>query len=128
MEGMEEKLGAILENPQLMQQIMQLAQSVNAPNPSQSREPPKKEEPPPKASLPDPDTGAGLDPAMLVKLAGIAGKSNIDSNQKALLRALTPYLSRNRVAKLEKAMRAAKIASMVSAFLNSGGMKLLSGR
>ncbi len=128
MEGMEEKLGAILENPQLMQQIMQLAQSVNAPNPSQSREPPKKEEPPPKASLPDPDTGAGLDPAMLVKLAGIAGKSNIDSNQKALLRALTPYLSRDRVAKLEKAMRAAKIASMVSAFLNSGGMKLLSGR
>ena len=100
MEGMEEKLGAILENPQLMQQIMQLAQSVNAPNPSQSREPPKKEEPPPKASLPDPDTGAGLDPAMLVKLAGIAGKSNIDSNQKALLRALTPYLSRDRVAKL----------------------------
>ena len=128
MEGMEEKLGAILENPQLMQQIMQLAQSVNAPNPSQSREPPKKEEPPPKASLPDPDTGAGLDPAMLVKLAGIAGKSNIDSNQKALLRALGPYLSRERVAKLEKAMRAAKIASMASAFLNSGGMKLLSGR
>ncbi|MGN1024784.1 MAG: hypothetical protein ACI4P4_00125 [Faecousia sp.] len=128
MEGMEEKLEAILENPQLMQQIMQLAQSVNAPNPSQSREPPKKEEPPPKASLPDPDTGAGLDPAMLVKLAGIAGKSNIDSNQKALLRALTPYLSRDRVAKLEKAMRAAKIASMASAFLNSGGMKLLSGR
>lgn len=128
MEGMEEKLGAILENPQLMQQIMQLAQSVNAPNPSQSREPPKKEEPPPKASLPDPDTGAGLDPAMLVKFAGIAGKSNIDSNQKALLRALTPYLSRDRVAKLEKAMRAAKIASMASAFLNSGGMKLLSGR
>lgn len=128
MEGMEEKLGAILENPQLMQQIMQLAQSVNAPNPSQSREPPKKEEPPPKASLPDPDTGAGLDPAMLVKLAGIAGKSNIDSNQKALLRALTPYLSQDRVAKLGKAMRAAKIASMASAFLNSGGMKLLSGR
>lgn len=128
MEGMEEKLGAILENPQLMQQIMQLAQSVNAPNPSQSREPPKKEEPPPKASLPDPDTGAGLDPAMLVKLAGIAGKSNIDSNQKALLRALTPYLSRDRVAKLEKAMRAAKIARMASSFLNSGGIKLLSGR
>ena len=128
MEGMEEKLGAILENPQLMQQIMQLAQSVNIPNPSQSREPPKKEEPPQKVSLPDPDPSAGLDPAMLVKLAGIAGKSNIDSNQKALLRALGPYLSRDRVAKLEKAMRAAKIAGMASAFLNSGGMKLLSGR
>ena len=128
MEGMEEKLGAILENPQLMQQIMQLAQSVNVPNATQSREQPKKGEPPQKVSLPDPDTGAGLDPAMLVKLAGLAGKSNIDSNQKALLRALGPYLSRERVAKLEKAMRAAKIASMASAFLGSGGIKLLSGR
>ena len=128
MEGMEEKLGAILENPQLMQQIMQLAQSVNIPKPTQSREPPKKEEPPPKISLPDTDIGAGLDPAMLVKLAGIAGKSNIDSTQHALQRALAPYLRRDRVAKLEKAMRAAKIASMASAFLNSGGMKLLSGR
>ena len=48
MEGMEEKLGAILENPQLMQQIMQLAQSVNIPKPSQSREPPKKRRAAPK--------------------------------------------------------------------------------
>lgn len=128
MEGMEEKLGAILENPQLMQQIMQLAQSVNIPKQSKSREPPEEAELPQKISLPDPNGGIGLDPALFAKLAGIAGKSNIDSNQKALLRALAPYLSRDRVAKLEKAMRAAKIASMASAFLNSGGMKLLSGR
>lgn len=128
MEDMEEKLGAILENPQLMQQIMQLAQSVNIPKQSKSREPPEEAELPQKISLPDPNGGIGLDPALFAKLAGIAGKSNIDSNQKALLRALAPYLSRDRVAKLEKAMRAAKIASMASAFLNSGGMKLLSGR
>ena len=128
MEDMEEKLGAILENPQLMQQIMQLAQSVNIPKQSKSREPPEEAELPQKISLPDQNGGIGLDPALFAKLAGIAGKSNIDSNQKALLRALAPYLSRNRVAKLEKAMRAAKIASMASAFLNSGGLKLLSGR
>ena len=128
MEGMEEKLGAILDNPQLMQQIMQLAQSVNIPNPSQNRESSKKEGLPPKASPSEPEPGPGLDPAMLAKLAGMAGKSNIDSNQKALLRALAPYLSQDRVAKLEKAMRAAKIARMASSFLNSGGIKLLSGR
>lgn len=128
MEAMEEKLGAILENPQLMQQIMQLAQSVGAPKQSPGREPPKKEPPSPRTSFQEPDSGPGFDPAMLAKLAGFAGKGNIDSNQKALLRALGPYLSRDRVAKLEKAMRAAKIATMASAFLNSGGMKLLSGR
>lgn len=128
MEGMDEKLGAILENPQIMQQIMQLAQQVNSAKAPQSWAPPKKQESPQKVSLPDLDSGGGLDPAMLAKLAGIAGQSNIDSNQKALLRALGPYLSRERVAKLEKAMRAAKIASMASAFLNSGGLKLLSGR
>ena len=128
MEGMDEKLGAILENPQIMQQIMQLAQQVNSAKAPQSWDPPKKQESPPMVSLPELDSGGGLDPAMLATLAGSAGQSNIDSNQKALLRALGPYLSRERVAKLEKAMRAAKIASMASAFLNSGGLKLLSGR
>ena len=91
MEGMDEKLGAILENPQIMQQIMQLAQQVNSAKAPQSWAPPKKQESPQKVSLPDLDSGGGLDPAMLAKLAGIAGQSNIDSNQKALLRALGPY-------------------------------------
>lgn len=62
------------------------------------------------------------------QLAGLTRQSGIDQNQQALLRALTPYISRERRNKLEKAMRAAKIARTASAFLNSGGLQMLSGR
>ena len=114
MSEMEEKLGAILGNPQMMQQIMSLAQSMN-----QAQEPPPE---PPRAAQPE------FDPAMLARLAGLAGKSGTDSQQRALLSALSPYLSRERVSKLERAMRAAKMARLASGFLNSGGLSLLTGR
>lgn len=62
------------------------------------------------------------------KLAGMTRQSGIDKNQQALLRALSPYISRERSAKLEKAMRAAKMARLASAFLNAGGLDMLTGR
>ena len=107
MEGMEEKLGAILGNPQMMQQIMTMAQSLGAPPPQ-----PEKSAPPPRES--------GPDPAMLQKMITIVQGSGIDRHQRELLRALEPYLTRDRIARLEKAMRAAKLAAMASAFLGGG--------
>lgn len=113
MSELEEKIGSVLNNPQLMQQIMTMAQSMN---PQQTHEQPK-EEPVPI-----------FDPALLQKLAGLAGHNQVDGNQQALLSALCPYLSRDRVGKLERAMRAARLAGAASAFLNAGGLNLLSGR
>ena len=115
MEGMDEKLNAILGNPQMMQQIMSMAQAMG-----QQEEP--KQEPPPQSGTP------GLDMAMIQKLSGIARQSSIDKNQQNLLHALGPYLSRKRIAKLEKAMRAAKIAGIASTALAGSGLSLLSGR
>lgn len=117
MEEMEEKLGAILNNPQMMQQIMTLAQSLGQ-SPAGSQTAPKEELSP----MPQIDLG------MMQKFSGLAGQSGIDRDQQALLKALSPYLSRDRVSKLERAMRAAKMAKLASAFLNSGGLQLLSGR
>lgn len=114
---MEDKLSAILSNPQMMQNIMTMAQSLSQNTPSQSAEPGKQEIP-----LPD------IDFSMLQKLGSMGSQTGIDPQQKALLSALTPYLSQNRVQKLERAMRAAKIARLASVFLNSGGLQLLSGR
>jgi hypothetical protein len=65
---------------------------------------------------------------MIQKLSGIARQSSIDKNQQNLLRALGPYLSRERITKLEKAMRAAKIAGIASTALAGSGLSLLSGR
>lgn len=116
MDEMEEKLGAILGNPQLMQQIMSMAQSLgqSAPEP-----PPPKQEPPSVA----PD----IDPAMIGKFMSLAGKTDIDRNQKALLGALKPYLTQQRLQKLEKAMRAARLAGAASSLLPDG-IPFLSGR
>lgn len=120
MEEMEDKLGAILGNPQMMQQIMAMAQNLSAASPA-----PQKQDSPPKQDSPFPQ---GLDPAVLQKMAGLAGQSAIDRNQQALLNALSPYLSRHRISKLEKAMRAAKMANLASIFLSQGGLQALTGR
>lgn len=122
MEGMEDKLNAILGNPQLMQQIMNMAQSLGQ-SPPASPPPPKQEPAPqPPPSMPD------IDPAMIGKIMSLAGKSSIDRNQHALLCALEPYLSKERIQKLEKAMRAAKLAGIVTAILPNGTIPFLSGR
>ena len=69
-----------------------------------------------------------IDPVMIGKIMNIAGKARIDNNQKSLLHALEPYLTQQRLQKLEKAMRAAKLAGAASAILGSGNIPFLSGR
>lgn len=115
MDGLEEKLGTVLNNPQLMQQIMSMAATLGA---NQEPSPPE----PPIPTLPD------FDPAMIQKFMSLAGKLSVDDQQKNLLLALRPYLTDGRIQKLEKAMRAAKLASAASGLLSSGGLSFLSGR
>ena len=109
MESLEDKLSSVLNNPQLMQQIMAMASSMG-----QSSPPPQKQEPPP-VSLPD------IDPALISQLANFSSGIAVDNDQRALLNALCPYISRERVSRLERAMRAAKLAGMATAFLGGGG-------
>lgn len=115
MEGMEEKLNSILGDPEMMGKIMDMARSLTG----------SPEQQPVQVSA---ESAPMLDPAMLQTIASMAGKAGIDSHQQALLRALGPYLSHERIAKLEKAMRAAKLAGMATSFLGSGGLSLLTGR
>ena len=117
MSELEEKLGAILSNPQIMQQIASMAQAMGQPSPPQA--PPEEKAPQPQP-LPD--------PAMLQNIAGMLQRNNVDQDQQALLRALSPYLSQGRIRKLERAMRAAKMAGFASVFLKSGGLNLFGGR
>ena len=118
MAEIEDKISAVLNNPQLMQQIMTMAQSLG----QQTQAPEQPAQPKEPAAPPL------LDPAMLQKLSGLAASAGTDNQQKALLSALGPYLSRDRVQRLERAMRAAKMAKMASAFLNSGALQSLTGR
>ena len=102
----EERLTSVLNDPNMMQQIMNMAQSLGGPTQN------------PEAS-PPPDESPLIDPGMLKQLTGFAQRGNIDPDQRTLLKALGPYLSRERISKLEKAMRAARVAQMASGFLNT---------
>ena len=86
----------------MMEQIMSLAQNFQTePAPS----------PPPAEGMPE------IDFATIQKVSSLIGKTGIDGQQKALLQALRPYLSAQRIEKLEKAMRAAKLAGIATTFL-----------
>lgn len=110
MDGMEEKLGSILNDPAMMQKIMTMAQSLGG-GESQQESPKQAQSGP----LPDIDVG------MLQKFSGLAKQGSIDKEQQALLRALSPYLSRERIRKLENAMRAAKMARIAATALGQQG-------
>ena len=109
MDDLQTRMGAILNDPEMMKKISAMAQSLSA-----SPEPPPQPQAPPPVQLPQ---MPNIDPAMLQKLAGFAGQTGIDNNQKTLLHALNPYLSQERIGKLERAMRAASMAKMASVFL-----------
>lgn len=118
MENMEDKIGTILNNPQLMQQIMAMAQSFGQSQQTKSEQ----------SNESSATTVPNIDAAAIQKLTGLAQQSGIDNNQQALLKALSPYLSQDRVFRLERAMRAAKMARYASAFLGAGGLQLPTGR
>lgn len=105
MDDMESKLGAILSNPAMMQQIMALAQNFGQSTPAP--ETPKQE------SVPDVDFTA------IQKLAGLTAGSKLSKNQQNLLIALRPYLSHQRINRLEKAMQAAKLAGVATSLLGT---------
>ena len=105
MDDLQARMGAILNDPEMMERISSMAQSLSASQESEQQPPQQPTE------LPNIDIG------LLQKLAGIAGQTGIDHNQKNLLHALNPYLSSERISKLERAMRAASMAKLASVFL-----------
>ncbi len=115
MEELQDKLGAILNDPNMMQQIMALANSMGG-----SAQP--SPQPDPQPDMPQ------IDPGMLLKLSKLASQGGIDRQQQALLKALSPYLNRERIGRLERAMRAARTAKLASSLLGQNGIPLLSGR
>lgn len=120
MSEMEDQLGAILGNPKMMESIMALAQSMGSGDSEAGTPQPP---PPPPKGTPEPPSW-DMDLAMVKALTGFARSSCIDKDQKKLLNALCPYISKDRLQKLEKAMRAAKIAQQASCLFDAGGRKL----
>ena len=111
MDDLERALRAVLDDPAQMQELRELAGAMgfSAPQPqSVSATAPKAAEPEPE---PKPEPAA----AMLRQ----AGK--MDKKQEALLLALKPFLRRERQEKIDRALQAARLASLASLALKNRG-------
>ena len=107
MSEFEEKLESILGNPQAMEQIMTLAQSLGD---ASFSHPGQKEDNP--SSLPDgPGTGQP-DPRILTGIATLLSQSQTDDDRVALLQALRPFVKEQRYAKLDKAIQIARLSRL----------------
>ena len=143
----EEKLNSLLSNPDAMAQIMQMAQSLSggggqtqpspppAP-PQQPQQPPPQASPVPAAPRPAPGPQAppaggdllssltgGLDPKLISKLVPLLQElgGQQDSNARALLYALRPYLKPERQEKVERALQLARLFHLGKKFLSEWG-------
>lgn len=119
MADFEDKLNAILSNPESMAQIMQLAQSFSS-SPSDAAEKESAESSFDPFSL----LGDGIDPGLITKLLPLLkeyGKGQ-NSNAARLLSALQPFLKEERQAKVDQALQLARIMQVAKVFFkNEGG-------
>ena len=104
MSELDEKLNAILGNPQMMQNILNMAQQMgNAPS-QQSQ---------------DCSSSGGQNPEdMIRQLVSLSRQAGLDAHQQELLHALSPYLGQEHLHRLERAMYAAKLADFAADALN----------
>ena len=127
----DDKLNSILSNPDAMSQIMQLAQSLSGPGPGQEPPPAPPPSPPQPSSPPPPPGGGdlfsslsslagGMDPKLLTRLLPLIQElgGQRDSNARALLYALRPYLKEEKQDKVERALQLARLFHLGKKFLS----------
>ena len=127
----DDKLNSILSNPDAMSQIMQLAQSLSGPGPGQEPPPAPPPSPPQPSSTPPPPGGGdlfsslsslagGMDPKLLTRLLPLIQElgGQRDSNARALLYALRPYLKEEKQNKVERALQLARLFHLGKKFLS----------
>ena len=131
MSEFDEKLNALLSNPDSMAQIMQLAQSLSgggagaaaAPSPppqSQPQQPPPPPPPPPAGGDPLSGLLGGMDPKLMMRLLPLIQElgRDSDSNARQLLTALRPYLRPERQDRVERALQLARLIHLGKQFLS----------
>ena len=107
----EDKLNAILSNPDLMGQIMSMAGAMNQPSPA------------PPAPQPQQPVFGGMpfDPGAMAGMMQMLKATQLDPKQQGLIRALRGFVPDDRLVRLEKAMQASLIARFASTAMNQGG-------
>ena len=112
MDELERALRAVLDDPAQLQELRELAGSMgfSVPQAQPERAPvPDPPESEPKPVLPEPA-------AAMLRQAG-----KMDKRQEALLLALKPFLRKERQEKIDRALHAARLASLASLALKNRG-------
>ncbi len=122
----EEKLGAILNDPQAMSKIMAIAQSLDggkddqASAPTPGPESASAPDPAPETSAPDAPAGLDLDPRLMAAgMQALAAWRGPDDSRTALLQSLRPFVKPERCGKLDKAVRVTKLSRVIRAALDT---------
>lgn len=132
MAGFEEQLNSILGNQEAMSQIMSLARSLSGEQPQEPA--PQQEEredtyvpAAEEATPPLPDLSAlmgQIDPKMLqIGMDVIHQVQSTEDRNAALLSALRPFLREERQARLDRALRIARMTRVIRAALDALGGK-----
>ena len=126
MAELEDKLGALLSDPDSMAQVMQLAQQLSQTFGTQEQ--PAASPPPPSENTSSADTAGfgsllgGIDPKLIMKFLPLLqeyGKSNSQTMQ--LLYALRPFLKAARQPKIERAAQLARLIHLGKTFFKEMG-------
>lgn len=124
MAELDEKLNALLSDPNSMAQIMQMAQQLSVTmGGGTDNAPPAQQPPPPPAAPPAalPPLG-GLDPQVLARFLPLLQEySRSNSQTMQLLYALRPFLKESKQDKVERAARLARLIHLGKKFLTDWG-------
>lgn len=121
MSEFEDKLQSILGNPDAMNQIMSIAQSISGASQNDAAEPDCV------SSAPDTvDTGSlfsslgNLDPRLVqIGMRLLSEYNSTDDKKTALLQALQPFIKEERYAKVDQAVQIAKLARVIRVALDT---------
>ena len=140
MGDLENTIGSILENPEQMEKIRQIAAQFMGGDDNKKEAPPKNSDTESGLNLGEMlgalgglgntlgnaadlgDTLGGIDPGMILKLTKLMAGSSEKSKNAKLLHALGPFLSQKRREKLQKALQIARIAGMAELAFAEGGL------
>ena len=112
----EEKLGAILNNPQAMSQIMSIAQSLGG---TQEQEGESVPDAAPEVPPEPPAQAPELDPKVMeVGMRALAAWQEPGDSRSALLQALRPLVKEERRGKVDKAIQITRLSKVVRVVLD----------
>jgi hypothetical protein len=117
----EDKLQAILGDSQAMDQILSLAQSITGASPeSQASDPQPETETESEPETQESSPLGDLDPRLLqLGMRLLSAYNNQDDQKTALLTALRPFVRKERYAKVDRAVRVARLSRVLRVALDA---------